>query len=952
MPYEKGLHPGAVWRKTDFQIHTPRDAQWKGGENLSGGSLEEEDARRKWADDFITACLDKGLAAIAITDHHDICMIPYVRDAIQRRGCAELLWLFPGVEITCKDAVQALILFDSTVDYGAVAALFNGAIKNTGVYEPHAAKGPDIGADGCGRSLSEFIQEVKTLAVVKDRCIVLPHAGEGGHKTILRDGFHNLFKEADCDGFYCEHGIDAFKVGSLKVFRGEIEAWGKRRRGVITTGDNRSSGYERLGVFPTWIRLGEPTAEAIRQALLADEARIAYMTPDVPAFRVLELSVDSRLTGPFKVSLNDGFNAFIGGRGSGKSALMEFLRFGLGRGAQDMQVPAFIGERERDLVKDTLREEGVQITLVRNGIIERWKRTLAKKDTILVCVDGGDPQEVPVEEARNLFPARTYYQKELSTLGQADGNVDERITKIAAADYDEARRSAEALVKLRQRELDGVFRGLVELWRTEASHASAVRTVNDIQRRMAQVAETLKQLNINAEDQKTLELEPKYIKGEAVFQDVSDAAAKLSGFISKLVGLTTAHGSANWPAIQELEQFPEVRGLRDALDKGVLVIGNALMSAGEAMQSLNKEIAAQRDQFNNRRTAFKESYDKAAANVEAHRSQLDQLTSLNRELIDAANHQKRLAARLSELGEAAGTFQTKRDALTEAIRQRGDLLEKAAQAVATQSNDLLRASVCPENPPKQVVDAIRALAEGTRIVGFEEKKDIFAGTLADPIKLRKFANSILEIYKHKVKTGEGGQASAEVSSAIKGAFANLSALTDNQATAIYERLNESRVSEAICAVGGHYIEFEYKDEGNYIAFGKASPGQQAAALLELLLNQNAGTLIIDQPEDDLDNRRIMTIASRLHKSKSRRQIIFATHNANLLVNGDADKIVALNSGSEGGDVVGDGTARISIEVDGAIETQAIREKITNTMEGGKDAFKLRARKYLLHEESV
>src|SRR5882757_8763305 len=59
--------------------------------------------------------------------------------------------------------------------------------------------------------------------------------------------------------------------------------------------------------------------------------------------------------------------------------------------------------------------------------------------------------------------------------------------------------------------------------------------------------------------------------------------------------------------------------------------------------------------------------------------------------------------------------------------------------------------------------------------------------------------------------------------------------------------------------------------------------------------QSAGTLIIDQPEDDLDNRVIMRIVELLRKSKSNRQLIFSTHNSNIVVNGDADKVIALKS---------------------------------------------------------
>jgi chromosome segregation protein len=76
-----------------------------------------------------------------------------------------------------------------------------------------------------------------------------------------------------------------------------------------------------------------------------------------------------------------------------------------------------------------------------------------------------------------------------------------------------------------------------------------------------------------------------------------------------------------------------------------------------------------------------------------------------------------------------------------------------------------------------------------------------------------------------------------------------------------------------------------------------------------------------------------------------RQLIFTTHNANCVVNGDADKVIALASGSSVDISVADAGCRIRVEADGAIDTPLVRKVITDTVEGGKDAFDLRARKY-------
>jgi type III restriction enzyme len=134
--------------------------------------------------------------------------------------------------------------------------------------------------------------------------------------------------------------------------------------------------------------------------------------------------------------------------------------------------------------------------------------------------------------------------------------------------------------------------------------------------------------------------------------------------------------------------------------------------------------------------------------------------------------------------------------------------------------------------------------------------------------------------------------------------------------------------------------FEYRQrEDAYINFREASAGQQATALLRVLLNQEGPPLIIDQPEDDLDNQVVLEIVSELWKAKMKRQLIFSSHNANLVVNGDADLVIICDyrtmSDQSGG----------RIKDQGAIDVEKIRREITVVMEGGREAFRLRKEKY-------
>ena len=117
-----------------------------------------------------------------------------------------------------------------------------------------------------------------------------------------------------------------------------------------------------------------------------------------------------------------------------------------------------------------------------------------------------------------------------------------------------------------------------------------------------------------------------------------------------------------------------------------------------------------------------------------------------------------------------------------------------------------------------------------------------------------------------------------------------------------------------------------------------STGQQGTAILHLLLLDNPDPLIMDQPEDNLDNAFIAgRIVQELRLAKTDRQFLFATHNANIPVFGDAEWIGVCSASDE--------QAEMPLEAQGSIDIPAIRDQVANILEGGKEAFMLRKEKY-------
>ena len=140
------------------------------------------------------------------------------------------------------------------------------------------------------------------------------------------------------------------------------------------------------------------------------------------------------------------------------------------------------------------------------------------------------------------------------------------------------------------------------------------------------------------------------------------------------------------------------------------------------------------------------------------------------------------------------------------------------------------------------------------------------------------------------------------------------------------------------------VQYNATGEGeNFLSIEEGSPGQRTAALLAFLLSYGNEPLILDQPEDDLDNLLIYDlIVTQLRNMKRSRQIIVVTHNANIVVNGDSELVVALAPYS--------GETRK--DCNGSLQEKKVRETICAIMEGGSKAFEDRYRRIAPEKDHV
>jgi chromosome segregation protein len=238
---------GAHFYRTDFQVHTPRDINWKGSDCVS------DEERSTYAKTLVDACREKGLQAIAVTDHHDMVFAEYVRKAaaaeVDGAGVAlpegKRLVVFPGMELTLGVPCQALLIFDAAFPSDLFPLVINALALETTPNE--ASKTAHTKRLDQIESMQQLKKDLDKHAYLRDRYIVFPNVTNEGKFSILRDGFPAKYSEMPCVGGYLDGEVTKLKPGNKSKVDGKDKAWGNKRIACFQTSDSRSADHTVLG---------------------------------------------------------------------------------------------------------------------------------------------------------------------------------------------------------------------------------------------------------------------------------------------------------------------------------------------------------------------------------------------------------------------------------------------------------------------------------------------------------------------------------------------------------------------------------------------------------------------------------------------------------------------------------------------------------------------------------
>jgi chromosome segregation protein len=409
---------GAHFVKADLQVHSPRDPNWN-------AVCITEDERQQFGRELVAACRAAGVGAVAITDHHDVAFFPYIGYAAEKEvgpdgevlPASQRLVVFPGLELALAVPCQVLVIFSADFPADRLSAV----LDKLGIdpAPPSEARGKEP-TQLPFETFQELYDRLDETDWLRGQYIVFPNVTDGGYQTLMRSKMQARYRDMPCVGGYLDSPVAQIGEGNKRIFAGLDPNWGNKRIAVIQTSDARS--FETLGRNAMWIKWAEPTAEALRQACLAEESRLSSTEPGLPGVHVTRVTVsNSKFLGHVALQLNPQYNAFIGGRGTGKSSCLEYLRWGL----CDQPPPPTAGDvgldlaaRRQRLIDLTLEpvDGHVEVHFLLNGIPHIVRRYTSTSELQLKV---GDQEFAAASEddVRGLLPIQAYSQRQLSDVG-------------------------------------------------------------------------------------------------------------------------------------------------------------------------------------------------------------------------------------------------------------------------------------------------------------------------------------------------------------------------------------------------------------------------------------------------------------------------------------------------------------------------------------------------------
>ncbi len=846
---------GATWLRADFHLHTNADAEF----NYNGDS---NDFRRLYIDHL----KNQQIGVAIITNHNKFDKGEFV--SLRKRGKKEGIGLFAGVEFSLKEGIHILIVFDDKWYQGETDHINKFLDKAFyGIANYDKPEYPNSKLD-----LKETVEALDEIGL--DYFIVLAHIDSP-------NGLFNVLKGRTRVAFI---GQEAFqkvlavqKSANADNYK-ELCKLAKRPIAYVEGSDNAHVGIEAIGTGRvTYIKIGDFNFEALKYALTDLTYRVKPKTkPEIKNSYIKSIAYEGGLLDETRIDFSPELNTLIGIRGSGKSSILEIIRYTLGIPLSEIAVDP----RYKDgLIEHVLRSGGKSVVTVVNEHQEEYRieKIYGQKEDIYK--DGFLQPGISIDA---VFDHPVYFgQKDLSNK-DADFEAD-LIQRLIGTRL----KPVQSKIEARNRDIESLI--------------SEIKNLRNLEQLKKETEILIRNSKHQLELYKKKGNEEK-LKQQILFDSdvskISQTARSISNYIDELGSLITNH---EYFLQQEISGSELNKGFFEDTQQLIVELKTEfekLKKVQNASSLIYDKIKGVLTKINKKKEGLKEEFAKIKREINTDTINPDNFLKLNRQ-VDTAQ------LKLKEIEKS----EKKR------IELKNTLLEKLSDLnnLWLEEYKLLKTEVDRINEAESKL-TIEVLFKDRRDKYTDKLKQVFRGSGIRETAYQEIESTFkdfIEIYKDTSKLED--------------------ILNENQVVEFKNRLSEN-LEDLLTYKVENKIVIKYNGK----PLDKHSLGQRASALILFLLAQKENNvLIIDQPEDDLDNQTIYDeVIKELKEIKGNMQFIFATHNANIPVLGDSEKVVACNYDEK----------KITIH-SGTIDNHQTQRFIVDIMEGGDEAFNRRKNIY-------
>lgn len=842
--------------RVDFHLHTRKDREFKyTGEDTS------------FITEYVEALVNKQIHIGVITNHNKFDLDEY--KALRRAARKKDILVLPGVELSVKEGsngLHTLIVFDPD-------AWIRNGVDDINKLLDSVFAGIDNRASANARCRYDLPGTIDALdAYGRDYFIVFAHVDQDN--GLFEECSGGLLSSLCSEPKLCQRVLGLQKVRERERFNRLPAFWNSSVAKVEGSDPKKIADIGKAGSC-CFVKIGDLSYGALKYALSDFENRVFSDVPQFSHGHVKTIHFDGGRLNNQTVRLSAQLNTMIGIRGSGKSSILEALRYALAL------EPSQDSDYKKELVKHVLCDGG-KITLLvvdEHGQEYRIERIYGERPVVI----SNNGETLPLSPSVILKNPLYFGQKDLamSKPGYELDLLNKLVGNNIPSNTEELRKTITTLSNsIRQyiniRTLPGRIRDLEEKDR-EFDHKLQVFKERGITERLAK--QTAYKTDI--------------AKVEGVIKALTSVIAAFDSFVEKYN--TTGILLSDYSSQYNLEKFSRVQKLIESVNAHV----NAMMRHATEMEADKKGL--------------EDVYTELLDATDALREEFAQIKrEIADDSIDLEGFEKyqsgKIASRaaIDELTRSLRTKDSIQQAVADGFRKRNEILRQTYLAYQQEierinsSQKELVISIDFKGDKAQFIDQLKSCFRGTRITDQKYQR------LSE-----EFTDIAAIIEEHFLNDGKR----------IK------TIVSDREYSSVVEKI-ESNYDELISNDTPNYVRITYHDK----ELRMHSMGQRASALMLFILSQEDNdVIIIDQPEDDLDNQVIYTeFVKTLRGKKNSAQFVFATHNANIPVLGDAEKVIAAQYTEN------------TIELtSGSIDTPAAHKKIVEIMEGGYEAFQRR-----------